>query len=659
MPRRRSLLLATGLLTLLLPLSASAQTPADPTPAPTPDTPSQLAEKANRINAAVAALEAKLPALGAELAAAESAVTQLGGSVTDEQRRASELLNNAKFQALSAYIRGDASSQPYAMALAMQRSSNDAAWSLGLIQVANRRTLDMVYAARSRGTQDSRELTDALTVRERARDAIARLNVEIHNTKVTSSVVAQQLTLSVVALAPGVIDGMTTVAYDAYHRAGVALAAERPTCGLRWELLAAIGRTESGHGMGRLDSTGKTSPPILGPSIGADTDHGEIDTDPARDHAVGPMQFIPSTWRSYGADGNGDGIIDINNIYDESLAAGRYLCVAAGSLTLNTKEGVTKAILSYNPNQEYLRTVGGRFESLAQDVAAGWFSAAVLPTAPAPDPNNVATGGAKPVDPGAAAFADTQTKVLSLFSATAPAVAVAAGEPSPAVCESPTSRLTGRTGMYRCTAGTEVLDPCVAAPYDLTLLACVSDPDQPVRLIKVGAEMPAVAPNAGPPFLALQLVGGDRCLAIVPANAPAPVVTPTTTTSTTSTTVAETTTTAVAAPTTTAAAPTTATPTSTSTTTTTAAVTTTAGPATTGAATTTTVAATTTTLPVKRARSIAFRVPTATAEPVANYKCASGAEIIGEPLATTKVWTVLVRQAGIAQRQVPVAIAIQ
>ena len=646
---------------LLVPTSATAQTaPVDPPrTTPTADTPAALAAKASQVNAAVAALEAKLPALAGDLDAAEAKVTKLGGSITEAQRSASELVNDAKQQAITAYLRGDASSQSYAMALAIgQNNSNDAAWSLGMIQINNRHTVDLIRAANSRGSQASRELTDALGARDHARDAVSRLALEISNSRVTSKVVAEQLTQSVVALAPGTIDGMTTVAYDAYRRAAVGVGADNPKCGLRWELLAAIGRTESGHGLGRLDSTGRTSPPILGPSIGADTDRGEIDTDPNQDHAVGPMQFIPSTWRSYGADGNGDGKIDINNIYDESLAAGRYLCVAAGALTLSTKEGVTKAILAYNPNQEYLRTVGSRYEALAQDSARGWFSTAVLPAAPPPSGNpGGVTGGAAPADPIGTPTADTQTRTLQLFSATALAVSASPGDPTLAVCESPTARLASRAGMYRCTVGSDVLDPCIAAPYDLTLLACITDPEQPVRMITVGNAMPSGAPQSPPPFFALVLLGNDRCLPVVPTGAPAPVVTPTTTT--TSTTVAATTTTAAVvastpAPTVPASSTTVAAPTSSVATTTTTA--TTVGTA---------AAAVTSSTTLAPKRSLSFAVPQraaaqptlAAGEPVAEYKCASGAEVIGQPAVTTGVWTVIVRQTGIAQRQVPVTLA--
>ena len=41
--------------------------------------------------------------------------------------------------------------------------------------------------------------------------------------------------------------------------------------------------------------------------------------------ATGPMQFLPSTWRSYAQDGNGDGVSDINNVDDAIFGAANYL----------------------------------------------------------------------------------------------------------------------------------------------------------------------------------------------------------------------------------------------------------------------------------------------------------------------------------------------
>ncbi|MGW2418646.1 lytic transglycosylase domain-containing protein [Streptomyces sp. NPDC001709] len=151
--------------------------------------------------------------------------------------------------------------------------------------------------------------------------------------------------------------------FAAYRRAEEELARTAPGCGLRWQLLAAIGQVESGQARGgRVTSDGTTVTPILGPRLtgGAfavvrDTDGGAYDGDAGYDRAVGPMQFIPSTWAHWGADGNGDGHADPNNVYDAALAAGRYLC--AGGRDLSNPAGLDRAILGYNHSEAYLRTV--------------------------------------------------------------------------------------------------------------------------------------------------------------------------------------------------------------------------------------------------------------------------------------------------------------
>jgi hypothetical protein len=58
------------------------------------------------------------------------------------------------------------------------------------------------------------------------------------------------------------------------------------------------------------------------------------------------------------------------------------------------------------------------------------------------------------------------------------------------------------------------------------------------------------------------------------------------------------------------------------------------------------VAATTTTTPAAPTPN-----PDAT-----TYHCSSGADIVGQPVVTASFWTVTVRQSGIANRSVPVAI---
>lgn len=194
-------------------------------------------------------------------------------------------------------------------------------------------------------------------------DAIA-----ITPSKISTSVPKAPKTVAAGVFGPaGAIDalGIPTMVLQAYHLAADKLVVEQPACHLPWWLLAGIGHTESGHAeSGRLYADGTTRGLILGPRLDGgiagdavitDTDQGKYDGDPVYDRAVGPMQFIPSTWAAWGVDGNGDGKKDPSNIYDATLAAGHYLCADGGNLA--TPAGLDAAVLSYNHSQPYLATV--------------------------------------------------------------------------------------------------------------------------------------------------------------------------------------------------------------------------------------------------------------------------------------------------------------
>ncbi|MFD0312585.1 lytic transglycosylase domain-containing protein [Streptomyces sp. NPDC127119] len=157
--------------------------------------------------------------------------------------------------------------------------------------------------------------------------------------------------------------GIPATVLDAYKKAETSLAGSKPGCNLPWQLLAAIGKVESGQARGgNVDANGTTITPILGPVLNGvgfaritDTDGGLYDGDTTHDRAVGPMQFIPSTWEWSGRDGNGDGKKDPNNIYDAALAAGHYLC--RFNWDLSDSADLRRAILSYNNSTDYLNTV--------------------------------------------------------------------------------------------------------------------------------------------------------------------------------------------------------------------------------------------------------------------------------------------------------------
>ncbi|RYV49993.1 lytic murein transglycosylase, partial [Pengzhenrongella frigida] len=161
--------------------------------------------------------------------------------------------------------------------------------------------------------------------------------------------------------------GIGPVAMRAYANATLALAAEQPACRVGWTTLASIGATESGHGThggAVLDDDGRPSLPIIGPAldgrpgfaaIPADPDATAWHGDPVWDHAVGPLQFLPSTWRRWGADGDGDQVADPNDLDDAALAAGRYLCAAGTDLT--AAPAWQAAVLSYNHSHEYVAAI--------------------------------------------------------------------------------------------------------------------------------------------------------------------------------------------------------------------------------------------------------------------------------------------------------------
>jgi membrane-bound lytic murein transglycosylase B len=160
--------------------------------------------------------------------------------------------------------------------------------------------------------------------------------------------------------------GIPAVALAAYQRASTVIDAADQTCRLPWQLVAAIGRVESDHG--RVDGNvltahGVARPGIFGPALDGrhgttrikDTDAGHYDRDSRFDRAVGPMQFIPSTWAIVGVDADNDGQRNPQDVYDAALASAVYLC--SGSDDLSTGAGQRSSVFRYNHSQKYVDLV--------------------------------------------------------------------------------------------------------------------------------------------------------------------------------------------------------------------------------------------------------------------------------------------------------------
>ena len=117
--------------------------------------------------------------------------------------------------------------------------------------------------------------------------------------------------------------------------------AKRYGFGEDWYVLAAVGKVESDHGAN------------MGPSTAG---------------AMGPMQFLPSTWETSGVDGNGDGVANIMDPRDAIPAAASYLKRGGAP------EDWYRALFTYNHADWYVMKVLGVAEGyrrLAGDNTVG------------------------------------------------------------------------------------------------------------------------------------------------------------------------------------------------------------------------------------------------------------------------------------------------
>ncbi len=123
------------------------------------------------------------------------------------------------------------------------------------------------------------------------------------------------------------------LAAKAYLNASVRVAEDHPGCVIPPEVLVAFGRQESNHGrVVEWDETGRSRTILRGyANTGSDTDKGELDGDTEADWAVGAMQFIPTTWKAYAQDGDGDGKSEPGNFFDSALSSAWHICDLVGA----------------------------------------------------------------------------------------------------------------------------------------------------------------------------------------------------------------------------------------------------------------------------------------------------------------------------------------
>jgi membrane-bound lytic murein transglycosylase B len=162
----------------------------------------------------------------------------------------------------------------------------------------------------------------------------------------------------------GARTGLQVPALRAYARAQLEVG---DGCRVGWPTLAGIGWVESHHGTlgGRtLHEDGRSSTPVLGPALDGTGSFAAIRATPGArawhgddrwEHAVGPMQFLPGTWRTWAADGDHDGRSDPLDLDDAAAGSARFLC--AGGRDLARLRDWESAVLGYNPSRAYVDEV--------------------------------------------------------------------------------------------------------------------------------------------------------------------------------------------------------------------------------------------------------------------------------------------------------------
>ncbi len=342
----------TGLSTLTVVLGLAAPAVADPGSGRTS---TQVTAEAERTAETVVVLarEADRRAGDARQAAGELAAAFADLARADEELRAvdgrlraARSRRSASVRAL--YVEGESG---MAAAVLTAGSVKDALWRLSVgrrvggnvvretvestqrIDDQSRRVADRVRNTEEATTRMARaarrlseEASSSQVLLDQARRRLDTLTGEARRLRAAEQAAAALAAAQRSASSIGAVGSVTALgiptAYEHAYRA-----AEGQCPGLRWTLLAALGQVESGHGRNN------------GPSSAG---------------AIGPMQFMPATFASYGVDGDGDGRADAWNPADAIPSAAGYLCASGLD---DTDAGVRAALLAYNHAEWYVELV--------------------------------------------------------------------------------------------------------------------------------------------------------------------------------------------------------------------------------------------------------------------------------------------------------------
>lgn len=324
--------------------------------------------------------------------------------------------------------------------------------------------------------------------------------------------------------------GIPVRVLQAYAAAAAVMGRVDPGCRLHWSLVAGIGRVESNHGRfggSAVTATGRVTPPILGPRLDGsnsgwatvrDSDDGRYDGDTAFDRAVGPMQFLPGTWRSYGADADRDGAADPQDVDDAALGTARYLCAGGGDLSQQADRW--RAVLRYNHSNSYAALVLG----LADSYAAGRAVPVPAPPAGVTPPSGGSASPVKPELPAAPSTPAPGPTATTTAPRTDPGVPRGSA-PSAGATDPGTSGTTSPTGVTDPTATAQpTTDPAPTdpAPTDPTTGPAPTDSPTTTPATAPGTTDPATTDPVAPPVTPAATGPAPDPTAAPPAADPAP-----------------------------------------------------------------------------------------------------------------------------------------
>jgi hypothetical protein len=240
---------------------------------------------------------------------------------------------------------------------------------MGVVSENMRRAID---AYRSAEQQAAGAAGPAATAVSQSEDALGKAEsaVALSQSQLVSDQSKLQSTQATLAAAqiaaPAAGTDIPQIVLQAYQHAADMSAFLHPSCHLSWQDLAALGRIESDnaqHANTRIAANGDTYPPILGPPLDGSGGNAALPLPPLSyydgpgpwEEAVGPMQFLPTSWTSVAMVGGSDPTPDPNNVFDAAISAANYLCRAVGPAgRLDTTSGLETAYYSYNHSDSYV-----------------------------------------------------------------------------------------------------------------------------------------------------------------------------------------------------------------------------------------------------------------------------------------------------------------